>query len=358
MQIKPICNFIKILLYSVIILITIISCKKDDEPPVTNLIFENGVFIVNEGLFQTGTGTISFFNRNTKNVEQNIFEKTNARPLGNVVQSIEIFNEKAYIVVNNANKIEIVNSKNFKSTGTINNITYPRYFIGINQEKAYISSWADNVTVINLSKNTIIKTIPAGTGPEKMLKVDNKVFVLNQGGFSIDSTITVINIQTDEVIATIQAYPKPTGIQLDKNGKVWVMCSGKGWNAYPANDDSQGHLICIDTNNFLIEKDISFISTSEHPEKLIINTEKDKLYYNYPDGVYEFDINADSLNHTPLINRNNMFYGLGFDNTTGYIYGAEVFDFVQDAWVYRYKTNGTLVDSFKVGIIPGEFYFQ
>ncbi len=351
----------KLLICSALIVLTfLISCtKENNDNQVPELKYSKGVFITNEGPFQTGTGTISFFNRDTKVVEQKIFQKVNGYPLGNIVQSMEIFNGKAYIVVNNANKVEVVNAGTFESICTINNLTLPRYFLSINPDKAYISCWDNNVAVIDLNKNKVIKEVPTKTGPDKMLKVDDKVFVLNAGGFSIDSTITVIDCNSDTVITTIQVEKKPTGIQLDKKGKVWVICSGRGWNGYPQSNDTKGHLICINPYDFSIEKDIPFFSKTEHPEELIINKLKNKLYYNDIDGVYEFDITSNELNKTPLIKRNKMFYGLGFDNIDNYIYASDAMDYVQNGWVFIYNPdNGEIVDSIKVGIIPGEFCFK
>ncbi len=350
----------QLLIISSILIITISGCKKDEDETAPILqISDNRVFIASEGPFQTGTGTVSIFYRDSLKVLNNVFEQVNNQVLGNIVQSIEVFNEKAYIVVNNANKIEVVDEKDFVSTATIEGIVLPRYFLGINNTKAYVTSWNNVISVVDLNTNTEIKIIPAGTGPEKMLLAGNKVFVLNQGGFGIDSTITVIDAQSDNVITTINVEKKPTGIQLDVNGKVWIICSGNGWNGWPQPGDTEGHLICINPDDYSIEEDFAFPTTSEHPEKLIINKDKNVLYYIYPGGVYSFDINSTELNLTLLIERPAGFYGLGFDNSTEYIYATDPLDFVQDGWFFRYNAvTGAAVDSFKVGIIPGEFYFN
>ena len=50
---------------------SISSCKKDDDTPSGK--YSSGVFITNEGPFGTGTGTVSFINRDSNNIENNIF---------------------------------------------------------------------------------------------------------------------------------------------------------------------------------------------------------------------------------------------------------------------------------------------
>jgi len=42
---------------------------------------------------------------------------------------MNIINGKAYLVVNNSSKIEIINPKTFKSIGTITGLRSPRYII-------------------------------------------------------------------------------------------------------------------------------------------------------------------------------------------------------------------------------------
>ncbi|MCD4681660.1 MAG: hypothetical protein K8R86_00140, partial [Bacteroidales bacterium] len=108
----------------------IISCDKeeDEPPPPDSSGYSEGVFIVNEGPFQTGTGTVTYLSRDGSGIEDHIFQKANNLiPLGNIVQSMTLIEDKVYIAVNNANKIEIVSLKTFQSVQTLENITSPRY---------------------------------------------------------------------------------------------------------------------------------------------------------------------------------------------------------------------------------------
>jgi len=354
----------KIKSVAVIVLASLIfynGCKKEEDQPQPRPQgkYETGVLISNEGPFQTGSGSITYFDRLTGDIEKKIFENVNGYKLGNIVQSIEYFSDRIFIVVNNSNKVEVVNSGTFESIATIENITSPRYFLGINDQKAYITSWANEVSVIDLTSYTTLKTIPTQTGPEKMTMIGNKVFILNQGGFSVDSTITVIDADSDNVLETIYVYPKPTGIQADKNGKVWVICSGKGWNGFPQTGDSEGHLLCINPDDFSIEKDIAFPTSDNHPDKLVINDWRDRLFYIMPEGIYDFPIEADNLNNAPFLAINKMVYQIGFNPMEGYLYLSDPVDFAQNGWIFRYnQANGLLVDSIQAGVIPGGFLFR
>lgn len=333
------------------------SCTKDSNKET--LPFDDGVFVICQGTFMNGSGTLSFADRKTGVVQNDIFQTVNGMPLGNVVQSMEIFNDKAYIMVNNAGKAVVADAGTLQYQAEIPGLTLPRYFIGINKGKGYISDWSNTIAVVDLKTNTIIKILPTGNGPDKMLKVDDKVFVLNGGGYGVDSTITVINSATDEVIATLQIGRRPTGICCDANNKVWVMCSGQGFNGWPQTGDSEAHLMCINPSSLNIEKDFSFPGNTDHAENLAINAQKTKLYYVYKNGIYEFAISSNTLSNEALFSTGINYYAIGLDKETGYLYCADPVDYVQNGWIYRFDpTTVTKIDSFQTGVIPGEFYFR
>jgi DNA-binding beta-propeller fold protein YncE len=345
--------------YSLLILL-LVSCKTKemDEAPEP---YGVGVFITCEGPFQTGTGTISFFERYYGTVHQDIFEKVNDWPLGNIVNSMEIHNGKGYIVVNNAGKIEVVDPNTFKSAGTITGLSSPRYFIGITSSKAYVSDWPYDIAVVDLNNFSVTKTLHSGVGPDRMLKYGDKVFVLNMYNstfYSYDSTVTVIDTKADTVIKKIQIFNVPSGIVLDKNNKIWIICNGRGYDGYPSSTDSEGHLIRVNPNDYTIEKDFAFPDKTVHPAKLIINKSGDKLFYTYSNAIYRFGINDASLSTSPFIPLSYTPYGMGYDPSIDYIYESKAL-VNQNGWVFRYRAEtGAKVDSFKVGIYPGNFCFN
>jgi len=168
---------------------SILGCKKDEtSPSLTPGAYDAGVFITNEGQFGNGTGSVSFYNRTSGVVTNMVFETANdGATLGNIVQSMEIYNSKGYIMVNNANKVVVVNGSDFKFVTSIT-ATLPRYFLGIDNGKAYVSEWGTGgvngaIKVINLANNTVSSSIGTGKGAEKMVKSGNYVYVSCQGGF-------------------------------------------------------------------------------------------------------------------------------------------------------------------------------
>ena len=352
-----------IYLSSIALAISITSCKKDNpESPTSSSIapsYNNGVFIINQGPFQTGTGTVSFYSRSSSTVSNDIFQSKNSYPLGNVVQSMAIYNSRGYIVVNNAGKVEVVDENSFASNGEITGLTNPRYFLGINNSKGYISQWnstgAGSIKVINLTTNTITANIPTGFGAENMLKLGNAVYVACSGGFGNDSVLTVIDATADTVVKNINVGANPNCIQSDANGKIWVLCAGQ-YNSTYSSLVKTGSLYRINPTTNTVELSLSFSSTTSQPANLVINNTQTMLYYTYNGGVYSQDITSTSLNMVTKIGRS--FFSLGIDPTNNYIYAADAGNNISNGKVVRYNPTGIVVDSFSVGVIPGNFCFH
>ena len=336
------------------------ACEPKEEATPTGK-YENGVLIVNEGLFNNGTGTISYYNRSTKSVENDIFGTTNGRPLGNLVQSVSVHNGKAYVVVNNDEKVEVADAKDFTSVGVINGLAQPRYFLGINEQKGYVTQWgADGLTgsvqVVDLRTNAVTKTIPTGRGAERMIKVNNNVYVTCVGGYGNDNRVTVLDANTDQVVANITVGDNPNSIQLDANNKLWVSCGGIR-DFMDASLNTYGSLVRINPATNGVELTITIPDLDDSPGELAINKARNVLFYAYAGSVHRHDINSTSLNATPFISR--PLYGLGIDPAEDVLYVADAISFTGTGKVIRYNINtGAALDSVQVGIGPSEFTFR
>ena len=320
-----------------------------------------GVFIVNEGAFGQSNGDVSFMSNNGFK-EITLFSTANNRPLGDVVQSMCIIGDKAYLVANNSQKIEVVSMTSFKSVGVITGLSSPRFITQINNTTAYVSDWISNsVKIIDLNTNQVIGSINAGNGPEQMINLNSKVYVTNVGGFGKDSTVTVIDAGTNTVQTTIQVGINPNSVIVDNTGMVWVLCGGSLGDDFTPNtaDDIGGKLVKINPVSNTIVQSYDF-AQGKHPLKLTTNFSKTTLYYLHGSSAYTGDVrrmsvNASVLPSTAIVNRE--FYGLGIHPGNENIHGS-IGSFSANSHALRYSINGTLIDSMQVGIGPNGFVFN
>ncbi len=343
----------KLLLLALIIIIS--GCSKNNPDPILNGKYENGYFITNEGNFGTANGSISYVDEYGV-VENDVFASNNSFFLGDVVQSMSIINDRAYIMVNNSSKIVVASVDSMNYITTID-VSSPRYMLKVSNNKAYVADWGINgIQVLDLLSNTITSTILCGSGPEAIVESNGYAYVCNKGGFGFDNTVSIINTSTDLLESTLIVGDKPNSAIVDFNGDVWILCGGnteydENWNVV---SETAGSLVKIVNNN--IEETYMF-EVGDHPQNLVINDARTDLYFSngsWSKSVYSMKISDTQLPDIPLINRS--FYALGFND--GFIYGTDPVDYSQQGWSYRYMANGTIVDSIQVGVIPGGYCFN
>ena len=327
------------------------ACRKDQPSTITTQInnSSSGVFISNEGNFQFGNASVGFYNANDQSYANDLFKSVNNRPLGDVCQSLYFFNNNIYITVNNSNKIEVVNPTTFSSIATITGLQSPRYFLPVSIQKAYVTDYnANAISVIDLNSNALIKKIPCKGWTEELIMSNGKVYVTNKDSKSL----YIINPLTDFIIDSIQIGYGANSIQLDRFNNLWVLSNGN------TQTNEVAGLSQINTTSDSVIKSIPFNTISEQPWRLKINGSADTLYY-LNKGVYALPINAIQLNKQALIPENSrLFYGLGIDPFSNVIYVSDAIDYVQKGIIYRFQSNGQLINSFRAGIIPNDFYFK
>lgn len=340
--------------------LTAVSCKKDkqEEPAKASSGYSNGVFIIHEGAFQANNSSISFYSKEKNTLYNDIFATLNSRPLGDVAQSMTIHNGRGYILINNSQRVEVVNMSDFKSAGVFN-LPSPRYALGITNDKLYVSDWGatgveGSVKVISTSGLTVSKTIATGAGAEQMLVHSNRVYVCNSGGYSNDSTVTVIDATTDAVLSTIKVGVNPTAIKLDASNNIWVLCKG-AYGDQQGNGQTIAELVKINTATGKVESRMQIGTLGHHPSRLAISKDGTKLFYE-DGGIYKYSIWDSALPTQAFISKS--FYGLDVDPSTDYIYGADAKNYQVKGVVYRYNPSGTLVDSLQVGVAPSGFTFN
>jgi DNA-binding beta-propeller fold protein YncE len=340
--------------FSIIALfIVFVSCN---EEPVETVLFEfdtqNGVYIACEGNFMFGNSSLSFYNTKTGNVNNHLFYARNNAPLGDVAQSIEKLNNDLFVVVNNSGKIISIDAETANFKGVIRGLTSPRYIHFISDEKAYVSDlYANHISIINPKTYEIVGKIDLGNHTsEQMVQVGKQIFA---SSWSFDEYILVIDSKTDLLVDKIKVPFQPKELKLDKNNKIWVLSQGstEGFST----EEISPALSRIDPITLTIEQIYQF-NMDDLPSGLEINTNKDSLYF-INNGINKMSIYGEHLPDSVFIKPRNLYYSLGLNPSNNEIYVSDAIDYTQNAIVYRFKENGSLLDSFKVGINPSDYLF-
>lgn len=352
-------NHILILLLSIFILN---SCSKDDDSPIDvpeeNATYESGIIVLNEGNFGSGNASISFVNPDGT-VDSSIFKAENETDLGDTAQSIKLYEDLAFIVLNVSNKIEIVNRYTFESLATIDaNLLNPRY-VEVANNAVYVTNWGDGmdskddyVAVFNLEDFQYIESIAVQEGPEKILADGNELYVAHQGGFSFNKIISVINSSSNSVDMTIEVGDVPNSMVIAGNS-LYVLNGGKP--SY-ADAETASSISKIDLTDGSVEEIFDFDLAEGHASNL--SEDSGNFYYSISSEVYEWDGSSD-LPSDPKFSLEEpaSIYGFDIYNSNLYI-SAPTLDFTGNGDVFQYDLNGNLLNQYSVGINPNGVYLN
>jgi len=352
---------------------TLLSCQKDDtkedgaensEELLTScggtpFNFSSGALLVNEGPFQ-GSGSISHYDLSTNSVSKLIYTKANCDvPPGLFIQSVAVNDNEGYIIANGSGEVQVVNLSSFEHKKTIS-LSYPRYMAFLD-DKGYITNGTNigNVFILD-ANNNIIDSVPVAEGPDQIIASNGKILVGSKGYWDdssfttiADSTVTIINT-SDLSTKELLTWSKPSDFVEDKNGKVWVSCSGNG--QYDYGKDSPPAFVKIDVINELVEDTIIVGDEGVSISKIAINPEKDIIYYYKSDGVYRLGINGEYQNDNVFIPTTGL-YGIEVDPESGDIFVFDAVDYTSAGKVRRYDSSGNEIVSVEVGVAPNGAIF-
>ena len=341
------------------------GCMKDDLFPVTpyDLYGSRGVFIVNEGNYLSGNGSLSYYDIDTREVVNVIYLNANAVPLGDVAYSMSIYKGRGYIVVNNSSCIQVVDANTLEHIGTIEGLPSPRYILFLSDELALVSDlYARAISIVNPQALTVIGSIKTGDPSlpyfqhptENLIRIGNRVFT---NCWSYDNKVLVIGTESLAVIDSIEVGIQPLTMVKDMNDNLWVMNDGGGYSGNPFGHEYPS-LMRISTATHQVDLRLDFPSINARVGQIALNPKGDSLYF-ISNHVYKMSIADDVLPEEPLIfNEGRNFRAITVDTITGDLYISDAIDFVDEGVVYRYSSNAIPVDTFSVGIIPGNFCFN
>lgn len=319
----------------------------------------DGLFITNEGNFQYGNATLSYYDPTTRHVENEVFYRANGMKLGDVAQSMAIHNGLGWVVVNNSHVVFAIDLTTLKETGRIENLTSPRYIHFVSDEKAYITQlWDNRIFIVNPTTYSItghieVPGMAMGNGStEQMVQCGHYVYC---NCWSYQNRIIKIDTTTDRVVDALTVGIQPASLAIDCNNKLWVVTDG-GYEGSPYGYEAP-MLYRIDTSSFAIEKQFSF-KLGDSPSEAQLNGAGDTLYWINGD-IWRMNVEADTTPSQPVIaSKGTRYYGLTVDPATGDVYVADAIDYQQQGIVYRYSDAGLLIDKFYVGVTPGAFCWK
>lgn len=346
------------------------SCSSDDDYVAeieTIGDYTYGLFVLNEGNFGAGNSEISFIDEHLTGVSNKIFGSANdGDALGDTAQSIAIYEDYAFIIVNNSHKVVVVDRHSFEFIDVIEEgIDNPRFMTVVNG-KGYLTNWGDSndnsddyVAVIDLETMEVSQKISVDFGPEKIISNDQDVFVAHKGGFGQNNKLSVIDINSNSVSKLLEVGDVPNSLQF-VNNDLWVLAGGNP--DYAVGGQTDGKLVQIDLGSMEINKEFVFDGTS--PSHL--EFDQGKLYYTVSvsdwetleteSNIYAMELDSEELPTESVFFTDRSFYGATIKD--GMYFGGDAKDYSSNGSVVIYDlASGEELNEFSVGVSPSGFFF-
>lgn len=333
-----------------------VACNSDNDSLPTNITYENGILISNEGGYSTPTSEVSFLSNNWTTGYGSIYGANNNNEiLGKVLQTIGLQGNYAYLVCNVPNKIEVVNRYSFKKITTVTaNLDNPRY-IAFSGGQYFVTNnnFTTHVSKLNIygSDHSFVKTINFDRMAEKVVEANGSIVVQTDGGvynFGTNTmdpsgyTITIVKPTTNAVDKTV-TLPSKGIIQdlISYNGDAYTLAS----------DNTSSYIYKINS------ADGTFTTTTLTgiPNGQRLRIANSKIYFATGNNkIYTMALGSVSVPTTPLLTTPGTLYG--FEIIDGNIYASNA-SFTSDSKVNIYNANsGALLKTFNTGIGTNGFY--
>lgn len=222
-------NYMKTNFFYLLLFLLIFSCNTDEDDylsPDPDLIF-----VANEGKFGTTTGSVSVIN--SRGVIQTI------SGIGDVVQSLKVFQNKLFVISNNSHKINIYeiieDGLLLPGIEIETNNSSPREMAIINN-KLYFTNWnSQDIKVLNLSTYSIENSIPVDGLPESIISDGQNLYVgiIMNKDYSDASNVLKVSPSSNKILEIFDVGKGPTSL-LKYNDDIYVARTfyDSSWNAY------------------------------------------------------------------------------------------------------------------------------
>ncbi len=355
------------------------SCRKDAPPPteqVTTLFAPNpssvvkGVYLLNEGNFNANKATLDYVDYTTGLYRKNIYNQVNpevTKGLGDVGNDMAVYGSKLYVVVNNSNKVEILNAKTGKRITQIDLLNC-RY-ITFQQNKAYVSAYlsaignanAPNgiIAEIDTASLQIERRVTVGRQPEEMAIINNNLYVANSGGYSppnYERTVSVVDLASFTETRRIDVAINLNQIKADRYGDLYITSRGDYLSIPPK-------LYVVNAQSGQIKKVIDIPARTialDDDQLYIISTNNGNTQQKYTYQI--LNVNTETLLGQPFITDGTdqtitQPYGLAINPVTKEVLLTDARDYVTPGTLYCFDTNGKKKWQVTTGDVPAHFAF-
>jgi len=316
---------------------------------ISFLYSQPAVYVLCEGNFNTPNASLWAINSDHSAITGPIHWDPAVNPLGDVGQSLLIYQDKLYLVMNNSNTLEIADiADGFRYEKTIPLPNAGPRDIEIVNNIAYLSCWyLGGIIRIDLDSGAFLDTLFTDGLPEDLLYYQDKLYAsitMNPDWSDADRVIEIEINDSLTIARTFQVIPGP-GRMLTHDNCLYVASTyyDADWNTYAGNSK-----IDLPTGT-VIQKNFG-ITFSFGADLVVFN---DRVCRVYNGGICALTDSLTMDTTSQIGNYPNVYSAATYDNLI--YFGLS--DYTAPDNVAIMDSSGTELANFQVGALPGSFAF-
>ena len=313
--------------------------------------------LVSEGQFGYGTSSLTTIT-DGGTITQNVFRKTNNRPMGDVAQSITRIGKNYYVPLNNSSKVEVFDAETFESVETMfidRSSVIPMYIADIGDDLIVVSNQSSSgLIVMNIQHGSerphVSRYVDLDYRTFQMKRVGDKLFI---GGDKI-TVFDINDISTGKERYILNGSIPFSSVDfskivMDVNENLWVM--------------NVNRLYCIDTEieKVIKEVDISGLGVNSWVGSMDISPSGETIYFNGGSKMYSVNVNNLVKPTEPIFTHdmgdNRVKYNMSVSKENTIFFCDVLYGSLTSSRIYEYDTSGKLLQKFNAGIFTHYIYF-
>ena len=320
-------------------LLLIGGCSNPTESNEPSIIQE-WVFVANEGNFGASNGSISMINQ-----DGNVLEVTE---VGDVVQSLEVYENKLIVVVNNSHMIKVYDitedGLSLPGIEVSTDNSSPRELVVVG-DKVYFTNWnTQDVKVLDMVTYNIETSISVDGLPESIVTDGSYLWVgiTMNSDWSSASSVVKIDVNTNSIVETYEVGLGPQSLVME-NDDVYVARTfyDENWVAFHGSSKiSQSE---ITMKNYGVGTACGG-SMMKH---------RNEVYRSFDGGIatLDFELNINTASKIGSYDQSQVY---STEVIGDYIYFG-ITNYVDVNQVRIMDFNNNEIGTYDVGISPGDF---
>jgi YVTN family beta-propeller protein len=311
-----------------------------------------GVYVANQGNFSDNNGSVTYYDVQAGKATPVL------RNFGTLVQGLLLHEGRGYVASNTSDAIDVFDAVTHARIAQIEDVPSPRYLAVVGAGRTYVSNlFSGTVTILDLAGRRVTGTIQVGSNPEDIAVTGTRAYVANSG-FGEDTTLTVIDTETDAVLATVPlGCDGPRHLEVDSDDEVWAFCTGRviydaNWNIVGT---TSGTAVILEGATGEIRKRIpldGIVGAASFGQDSYHAAASREIFLIKGTEVLVFDTNENVLKETIHLSGTEEVGAIAYDAAAQHLYAGRIPGYDRAGFVSIHRRDGTEIGRFETGVAP------